>query len=88
MAWTRCPDAPWCRPAQDAGAGHRLAGMVLPLQPLSDTCVPEGVFLVDAVVQAPPPVLSNTGAVVGSGDRLRWTIDLFERLEQRERVRP
>jgi 15-cis-phytoene synthase len=65
-----------------------LPRMVLPLRPLSDADVAEGEFLVAAVVQsAPPPLLVNTRSQWPAiGDRLRWTIELFERLEQRERV--
>ena len=65
-----------------------LAGMTLPFRPLGGVCVPEGVFLVDAVIQAAPrrklaePPLPWWAVA----ERLRWTIDLFERLEQRERV--
>ncbi len=63
-----------------------LAGVVLPVRPLSGVGVPEGAFLMDAVVQsAPRPV--NAGAPWWSiADRMRWTIELFARLEQRERV--
>ncbi len=50
--------------------------------------VPEGVFLVDAVVQATPR------AVVGDNpppwwdvaERLAWTVELFAKMEQRERL--
>jgi hypothetical protein len=39
------------------------------------------------VQSAPPPLLVNTRSQWPAiGDRLRWTIELFERLEQRERV--
>jgi phytoene synthase len=67
-----------------------LAGMALPLRRLTGACVPEGLFLVDAVVQSTPrPVYADATAPWWAvAERMRWTIDLFERLEQRERVRP
>ena len=63
-------------------------GMVLPLRPLAGTCAPEGTFLVDAVLQAPAGVaiaaaLARRWSVT---ERMLWTIDLFERLERRERL--
>ncbi len=66
-----------------------LAGTTLPLRPLSGNCVPEGKFLVDAVVRMAPRPASNDWPVPwwDMAHRLRWTIDLFERLENRERVR-
>ncbi len=65
-----------------------LAGMTLPLRPLAGCCVPEGVFLVDAVVQTTPRRMITETPVPWWAlvERMRWTIDLFERLEQRERV--
>jgi phytoene synthase len=67
-----------------------LAGTMLPLRPLPGACVPEGVHLVDAVVQTTP-----RGVVPGASvpwwdlaDGMRRAIDLFERLEERERVQP
>jgi 15-cis-phytoene synthase len=65
-----------------------LPRMVLPLQPLSGVCVAEGEFLVAAVVQSVPlaPLVSTRPSWPAIADRLRWTIELFERLEQRERV--
>ena len=67
-----------------------LAGMMLPLRPLPGDCVPEGQFLVDAVVQlAPRPVFAPAEVPWWAvAERMRWTIDLFERLAQRERVQP
>jgi hypothetical protein len=74
--------------------------MMLPLQPLVGHGVSEGAFLVDATAQlAIRPGIAGAG-ISGAGiaragvpwwdlaQRLRWTIDLFERLEQRERVQP
>jgi phytoene synthase len=65
-----------------------LGGVALPLRSLSGTPVPEGAFLVDAVVQtAPRPIIPQSAAPWWAmADRLVWTIDLFERLEQRERM--
>jgi phytoene synthase len=67
-----------------------LPGMMLPLRPLAGACVPEGVFLVDAVVQASQrPVLAGlTTPWWAVAERMRSTIDLFTRLERRERVQP
>jgi phytoene synthase len=67
-----------------------LAGMMLPLRPLDGACVSEGAFLVDAVVRtAQRPVLADAPVPWWSvAERMRWTIDLFERLEQRGRVQP
>jgi len=65
-----------------------LAGMALPLRPLAGECVPEGAFLVDAVIRTahrPVPVDSRV-PWWDMAERLRWTIDLFERMEQRERA--
>jgi 15-cis-phytoene synthase len=65
-----------------------LAGMALPLRPLQGGCVPEGVFLADAVIEATPrrSFIETPLPWWALAERLRWTIDLFERLEQRERV--
>ena len=67
-----------------------LAGLALPLRPLSGAGVPEGTFLVEAVVQtAPRPVFAGTSVPWWAvAERMRWTIDLFERLERQERVQP
>jgi phytoene synthase len=66
-----------------------LAGMALPFRPLPAIASPEGIFLVDAVARTMPrhliqPVQPPWWHVV---ERMRWVLDLFERLEQRERVR-
>jgi phytoene synthase len=78
---------PGARKLKALAAG--LAGMTVPVWPLVGDCVPEGLFLVDAVVaSAPRP--AATGWPVPWWDfayRLRWTVDLFERLENRERAR-
>lgn len=67
-----------------------LAGLMLPLQALAGTGVPEGAHLVDAVLQSlPRPVAAGASVPWWAvGEQVRWTIGLFERLEQRERVRP
>ncbi len=65
-----------------------LAGMALPRRPLSGACMLEGAFLLEAVVRTVPHA-GSAGAPAPWWDvaeRMRWTIDLFERLEQRERV--
>jgi phytoene synthase len=67
-----------------------LAGLAIPLRRLTGTCVPEGVFLVDAVVRTTPrPVFVASPVRWWSMvQRVMWTIDLFERMERRERVQP
>ena len=67
-----------------------LPGMVVKLRPLSGACVPEAAFLVDAVVQTMPRPVFGPVAVPwwALAERMRWTIDLFERLERQERVQP
>lgn len=63
-----------------------LAGAALPVRRPPAPGVPEGAFLVDAVVQParrPLPAETPWWAIA---DRARWTIELFSRLEQRERV--
>ena len=67
-----------------------LAGMTLPLRPRAGNCVPEGAFLVDAVVStAPRPALTHAPAPWWDmAERLRSTLELFERLEVQQRVRP
>ena len=65
-----------------------LTGMMLPLRPLTGACVPEGGFLVDAVVRSSPRPIAASASLPwwALADRVRWTIDLFERLERQERV--
>ena len=65
-----------------------LPGMLFPLQPLSGGCVPEGVLLVDAVLQASPRPAPQRASIPwwAVPERVQWTIELFERLEQRQRV--
>jgi phytoene synthase len=67
-----------------------LAGLMLPLRPLDGECMPEAVALVDAVVQSTPRVVFSAASVPWWAllEQMRRTIDLFERLEQRERVQP
>jgi phytoene synthase len=67
-----------------------LAGMAIPRRALATACAPEGAYLVDAVVRTPPAsVYAETGIPWWDmAERLRWTICLFERMEERERVRP
>lgn len=66
----------------------RLPAVLLPLRLPIGGGVPEGVFLVDAVVEAsprpPPPRASVPWWAVP--ERVRWTIELFERLERRQRL--
>ncbi|HEX2940784.1 MAG TPA: phytoene/squalene synthase family protein [Rhodopila sp.] len=63
-----------------------LPRMLLPLRPLTAACVPEGLFLVDAVVQAMPQPAQDDATLPwwALAQRMRWTIDLFEQLERRE----
>ena len=64
-----------------------LPAMLLPRR-LAGGCVPEGVFLVDAVVQAAPRPAASPASLPwwAVQQRMRWTIELFERLEQQQRV--
>jgi hypothetical protein len=57
---------------------------------LSPKPVPEGLFLVDAVVQNTPRTIIDNRRTPwwAMGDRLIWTLDLFASLEERGRVRP
>jgi 15-cis-phytoene synthase len=66
----------------------RLPGMLLPLRPLAGAGVPEGFFLVEAVIRASPrPAFVHPPLPWWAvAERMRWTIGLFERLERRERV--
>ena len=74
------------RKARVLAAG--LPAMMLPLRRLAGACVPEGVFLVDAVTrQSPRSILVGPSLPWWAiADRLRWTLELFERLERQERV--
>ncbi len=65
-----------------------LPGMAIPLRRLSGVCVPEGAFLLDAVVQTAPHAVFAAAPTPwwAVTERMRWTLDLFERMEQRERV--
>jgi 15-cis-phytoene synthase len=67
-----------------------LGGMTLPLRSMSANCVAEGAFLVDAVVSIAPRPASTDSLVPwwDMAERLRSTLELFERLEDRQRVRP
>ena len=65
-----------------------LAGTVLPFRALSGDLSPEGAFLVEAVLRtASRPVMPLALPPWWNlAERTRWVLDLFERLEQRERV--
>ena len=63
-----------------------LPGMALPLGRLAGDCVPEGAFLVNAVIQSTPRPVPESVPWWDMAERIGWTIDLFERLEQRERL--
>ena len=68
-----------------------LAAVAMPRHPRAATVIPEGAFLVDAVIQATrrPSAHAAPAAWWTLPERkLLWVIDLFGRLEQRERVRP
>jgi 15-cis-phytoene synthase len=64
--------------------------MMLPLRPLALECVPEAAALVEAVVRTAPRIVFSGASVPWWAllERMRWTIGLFERLEERERVQP
>jgi phytoene synthase len=66
-----------------------LAGMVVPLRPLSADLSPEGAFLVDAALRAASRPLVPVAPLPwwNLAERMRWVLDLFERLEQRDRLR-
>jgi phytoene synthase len=51
------------------------------VEPLAETR-----FLVDAVRRCPPPLARATGAA-GFEGRVVWVLELFERLDERDRVR-
>ena len=88
--WTRCPGAPWCLwVAKSWRWRPDLPGWRCHVRPLSGNCVPEGVFLVDAVVSATPrPVLTDWHRCPGGTWRTGCggPSTLFERLENQERV--
>jgi phytoene synthase len=65
-----------------------LPSMLVPLRALAGACVPEGVFLLDAVVNETPRAVVGVPALPWWDimERMRWTLELFERMEQRERV--
>ncbi len=65
-----------------------LASIAVPLRKLHGATVPEGAFLVDAVVRTQPPTVAGPEALPwwALTDRLLWTLDLFARLEQREQM--
>jgi 15-cis-phytoene synthase len=67
-----------------------LGDMAFSVRSLTPKPVPEGLFLVDAVVQnTTRPMIQQTGRPWWAlTERLLWTLDLFEQLERRERVRP
>jgi phytoene synthase len=67
-----------------------LGSITVPMGPLHKTTVPEGIFLIDAVVRTAPPVAVQPDAPPwwALTERMLWTLDLFTRLEQRERVQP
>ncbi len=65
-----------------------LVPAVMPLRTLHRAPVPEGAFLVDAVLAATPrpPLRRATIPWWALSDRLIWTFELFARMEQRERL--
>jgi phytoene synthase len=65
-----------------------LASIAVPLRKLHRTTVPEGAFLVDAVVRTQVQAVTGPGTLPwwALTDRLLWTLDLFARLEQREQM--
>jgi hypothetical protein len=66
-----------------------VAGMALPMGKLPGTPIPEGRFLVDAVVHAGRHDVAEDALVPWwhLAHRMLWVIGLFERLERRDRVR-
>ena len=91
-AWTRCPAARWCRIGARSGCWRpALPGWRCRCARCTASACRRAYFLVDAVVQATPADRRRPVPPLPWWDvaeRLRWTIDLFERLEQRERVQP
>jgi phytoene synthase len=67
-----------------------IAAFTVPRHPLPMTVIPEGAFLVDAVIQATRRPKQHVTSVPwwNLPEQLLRVIDLFGRLEQRERVRP
>jgi phytoene synthase len=67
-----------------------LGDMAFSGRSLSPEPVPEGLFLVDAVVQNTPRTIIQKRPTPwwALADRLVWTLDLFASLEERGRVRP
>lgn len=66
-----------------------LAPALLPLRPLHHATVPEGTYLIDAVIAATPRAVRSAGLPWWAlTARIVWTFELFARLEQRERVQP
>jgi phytoene synthase len=67
-----------------------IAAFAVPRRRLAATVIPEGAFLVDAVVQSALPPKLPVAPVPwwNLPEHLLWVIDLFERLEHRQRVRP
>lgn len=65
-----------------------LGNMAVPTRSLRTAPVPEGVYLVDAVVDTPARPMPHEARTPWwkLADRLVWTMDLFARLEQRERL--
>jgi phytoene synthase len=64
-----------------------LAAMMVPLRPLTGDCVQEGAFLIDSIVRPLPLAPADRNPPWWDlVERMRWTIDLFERLEERQRV--
>jgi 15-cis-phytoene synthase len=65
-----------------------LGNMAFPVRSLRPAPVPEGVYLVDAVVDTPARPMHHQAQIPWwkLADRLVWTLDLFARLEQRERL--
>jgi phytoene synthase len=65
-----------------------LGSVAMPLRRLAAEPVPEGAFLVNAVVQATPRPATELTPLPwwALTDRLMWTLELFARLEERERL--
>jgi phytoene synthase len=65
-----------------------LGNVAFPVRSLRPAPVPEGIYLVDAVVETPmrPMIHQAQTPWWKLADRLVWTLDLFARMEQRERL--